>query len=66
MQVMQPDDIKKLTGSKTKQKAIECLTANQIRFVIGADGWPRVLVDWLSASKAPRNLPAEEPRLDQV
>lgn len=66
MNVMQPDDIKKLTGSGTKQNAIECLIANKIRFVIGVDGWPRIPIVWLTDVKESRTSTSEGPNLDQI
>lgn len=64
MQFLTPDDLQNLTGLK-RQAAIKAwLKAEGIRYIEGADGWPRVLQSVVLArlgEKAPP--PQREPQL---
>ena len=55
-------EVVELTGRKTRAGQIAVLAQNGVRFIIAADGWPRVLeaalVSWLPE---PVPVPAERP-----
>lgn len=59
-----PDDLKRLTGLERPSAVRRFLTRERIPYMVGADGWPRVLqaiiMDRLGGKVAP---PANEPRL---
>lgn len=59
-----PDDLKRLTGLERPSAIRRFLTRERIPYMVGADGWPRVLqaiiMDRLGGQVAPT---AHEPRL---
>lgn len=60
-----------LTGCKTRSGQIRVLTANGVRFIVAADGWPRVLESAViqAAGEAVVALPKRherEPNFDAI
>ena len=62
--ILDANDVKRLTGAKTRRKVIEVLVSNRIRYVMGADGWPRVFERDVSSELEPTNR--WEPKLDEI
>ena len=40
---MSPDQLRQLSGGRSKKRVTEWLTDNGYEFQVGLDGWPRVL-----------------------
>ena len=64
-------EVVELTGRKTRAGQIAVLAQNGVRFLIAADGWPRVLEAAVIQAAGPKvvRLPRRaetEPRLDAI
>jgi len=48
MRILIKDELEALTGSKTTKRQIKWLRMNNVRFMIGLDGKPKVLEDHIN------------------
>lgn len=58
-----PDDLKRLTGLERPSAIKRFLTRQRIPYMVGADGWPRVLHAILMQRLGGQVAPPKEPQL---
>lgn len=58
-----PEDLKRLTGLERPSAIKRFLTRQRIPYMVGADGWPRVLQVVLMQRLGGQAAPAAEPQL---
>jgi len=66
--ILTADEVKELTGYRQRAKCIAQLAAQDVPFVIAADGWPRVLRDALMPKNVItiREIKESEPDFDAL
>jgi len=62
MQIIDPVEMRKITGAATKARQIDVLKLNRIPFTVRADGWPVTTWDAYNATLSGTSGPASSKR----